>query len=95
MCIRDSIKPRALGGRAGIGRILKHRAGIGRHAQALGGDQVDIRLPFGHTPYLNSIKTSQPDGRYRAIGYNSEVRLLYPLLVNEMFIHLILSLIHI
>ena len=39
--------------------------------------------------YLNSIKTSQPDGRYRAIGYNSEVRLLYPLLVNEMFIHLI------
>ena len=39
--------------------------------------------------YLNSIKTSQPDGKYRAIGYNSEVRLLYPLLVNEMFINLI------
>lgn len=39
--------------------------------------------------YLNSIKTSQLDGRYRAIGYNSEVRLLYPLLVNEMFINLI------
>lgn len=39
--------------------------------------------------YLNSIKTSQRDGRYRAIGYNSEVRLLYPLLVNDMFINLI------
>lgn len=38
--------------------------------------------------YLNSIKTSQPDGRYRAIGYHSEVKLLYPLLANEMFIHL-------
>lgn len=39
--------------------------------------------------YLNSIKTGQPDGKYRAIGYNSEVRLLYPLLLNEMFISLI------
>lgn len=39
--------------------------------------------------YLNSIKTSQPDGRYRSIGYNSEVRLLYPLLLNEMFINLV------
>lgn len=39
--------------------------------------------------YLDSIKTSQPDGRYRAIGYNYEVKLLYPLLVNEMFIDLI------
>ncbi len=39
--------------------------------------------------YLNSLKTSQPDGKYRSIGYNSEVRLLYPLLLNEMFIDLI------
>ncbi len=39
--------------------------------------------------YLNSIKTSQADGKYRAIGYNSEVRLLYPLLLNEMFINLV------
>lgn len=39
--------------------------------------------------YLNSIKTSQPDGKYRAIGYNSEVRLLYPLLINKTFINLI------
>jgi len=39
--------------------------------------------------YLNSIKTSQTDGKYRAIGYNSEVRLLYPLLLNEMFINLV------
>lgn len=39
--------------------------------------------------YLNSINTSQPDGKYRAIGYNSEVRLLYPLLLNEMFINLV------
>ena len=39
--------------------------------------------------YLDSIKTGQPDGKYRAIGYNSEVKLLYPLLINEMFINLI------
>lgn len=39
--------------------------------------------------YLNSIKTSQPDERYRAIGYNAEVRLLYPLLLNETFINLV------
>lgn len=39
--------------------------------------------------YLNSIKTSQPDGKYRAIGYNPEVRLLYPLLLNEMFVNLV------
>lgn len=39
--------------------------------------------------YLDSLKTSQPDGKYRAIGYNSEVKLLYPLLLNEMFIGLI------
>ncbi len=39
--------------------------------------------------YLRSIKTSQPDGKYRAIGYNSEVRLLYPLLLNETFLNLV------
>ena len=39
--------------------------------------------------YLKSIKTSQPDGKYRAIGYNFEVRLLYPLLLNDMFINLV------
>lgn len=39
--------------------------------------------------YLNSLKTSQPDGKYRSIGYNSEVRLLYPLLISEMFINII------
>lgn len=39
--------------------------------------------------YLNSIITNQPDGKYRAIGYNLEVKLLYPLLLNEMFINLI------
>lgn len=39
--------------------------------------------------YLASIKTSQPDGRYLSLGYSSEVRLLYPLLLNEMFINLV------
>lgn len=39
--------------------------------------------------YLYSIKTSQPDGKYRAVGYNSEVKLLYPLLLNETFIDII------
>lgn len=39
--------------------------------------------------YLNSINTSQPDGRYRAIGYNPEVKLLYPLLLNEEFIRVV------
>lgn len=39
--------------------------------------------------YLDSIKTSQSDGKYRAIGYNYEVKLLYPLLLNEVFINLI------
>lgn len=39
--------------------------------------------------YLDTLKTSQPDGKYRAIGYNSEVRLLYPLLLNETFIELV------
>ncbi len=39
--------------------------------------------------YLNSIKTSQPDGKYVAIGYFYEVRLLYPLLLNELFLNLI------
>ena len=39
--------------------------------------------------YLDSLKTSQPDGKYRVIGYNFEVKLLYPLLLNETFINLI------
>lgn len=39
--------------------------------------------------YLDSLTTNQPDGKYRAIGYNSEVRLLYPLLLNEIFISLV------
>lgn len=39
--------------------------------------------------YLDSLKTSQPDGRYKAVGYNSEVKLLYPLLLNENFISLV------
>lgn len=39
--------------------------------------------------YLKSLGTKQPDGRYRAIGYNNEVRLLYPLLLNDMFINLV------
>lgn len=39
--------------------------------------------------YLKILKTKQPDGRYRAIGYNNEVRLLYPLLLNDMFINLV------
>lgn len=37
--------------------------------------------------YLQSLKTSQPDGRYRPIGYDLEVKLLYPLLTNEIFIN--------
>lgn len=39
--------------------------------------------------YLRNLGTKQPDGRYRAIGYNNEVRLLYPLLLNDMFINLV------
>lgn len=39
--------------------------------------------------YLNSLKTSQTDGKYRAIGYHSEVKLLYPLLLSEIFINLV------
>ena len=39
--------------------------------------------------YLKRLGTKQPDGRYRAIGYNNEVRLLYPLLLNDMFINLV------
>ncbi len=38
--------------------------------------------------YLESLKTSQPDGKYRAIGYRPEVKLLYPLLLSELFINL-------
>lgn len=39
--------------------------------------------------YLQSIKTNQPDGQYRALGYHSEVMLLYPLLLNELFLHVV------
>lgn len=39
--------------------------------------------------FLDSIKTSQLDGKYRSIGYYSEVKLLYPLLLNEVFINII------
>ncbi len=39
--------------------------------------------------YLSSIKTKQSDGRYRAIGYNNEIKLWYPLLLNEQLIFLI------
>ncbi len=39
--------------------------------------------------YLDTLKTAQADERYRAIGYNTEVRLLYPLLLNEEFINLV------
>ncbi len=37
--------------------------------------------------YLQTLKTSQPDGRYRPIGYDLEIKLLYPLLTNEIFIN--------
>lgn len=39
--------------------------------------------------YLNSIKTNQPDGKYRSIGYTNELKLLYPLLLNKVFIDFI------
>lgn len=39
--------------------------------------------------YLSTLKVSQPDGKYRAIGYNTEVRLMYPLLLNETFLNLV------
>lgn len=39
--------------------------------------------------YLSSLKTNQPDGIYRSIGYNDMVKLLYPLLLNDVFINLI------
>lgn len=39
--------------------------------------------------YLETLKTSHQDGRYRGIGYNFEVRLLYPLLLSEMFINVV------
>ncbi len=39
--------------------------------------------------YLDSVRTKQADGKYRVIGYQREVKLLYPLLLNEMFINLI------
>lgn len=39
--------------------------------------------------YLNTIKTSQQDQKYRALGYNSEIRLMYPLLLNDTFFSLV------
>lgn len=39
--------------------------------------------------YLDRLKTEQLDGRYRVIGYNSEVRLLNPLLQNHVFVNLV------
>lgn len=39
--------------------------------------------------YIDTLKTAQADKRYRAIGYNTEVRLLYPLLLNEEFVNLV------
>lgn len=39
--------------------------------------------------YLNSLKVSQPEGRYVSESYNDVVRLLYPLLLDEMFINLV------
>ena len=37
--------------------------------------------------YLHTLQTSQPDGKYRPIGYDLEVKLLYPLLINDIFIN--------
>lgn len=39
--------------------------------------------------YLDTLKVSQTDGRYRSIGYNTEVRLLYPILLQESFITIV------
>ena len=39
--------------------------------------------------YLSRIRTKQKDGRYRSIGYPSEIKLWYPLLLNEQFIDLV------
>ena len=39
--------------------------------------------------YLSRVRTSQKDGRYRAIGYHNEIKLWYPLLLNEQFIDLV------
>lgn len=39
--------------------------------------------------YLSRVKTSQKDGRYRAIGYHNEIKLWYPLLLSEQFIDLV------
>lgn len=41
--------------------------------------------------YLNTLKTDQSDGRYKSISYTSEVKLLYPLLLNKKFINLVNS----
>lgn len=39
--------------------------------------------------YLETLTISQSDGIYITNGYNFEVKLLYPLLLNEMFIDLV------
>ena len=39
--------------------------------------------------YLSRVKTSQKDGRYRAIGYFNEIKLWYPILLNEQFINIV------
>ena len=39
--------------------------------------------------YLSRVKTSQKDGRYRAIGYFNEIKLWYPILLNEQFIKIV------
>ena len=39
--------------------------------------------------YLSRIRTKQKDGRYRSIGYPSEIKLWYPLLLNVQFIDLV------
>ena len=39
--------------------------------------------------YLSRVRTSQKDGRYRAIGYHNEIKLWYPLLLSEQFVDLV------
>lgn len=39
--------------------------------------------------YLSRVKTNQKDGRYRAIGYFNEIKLWYPILLNEQFINIV------
>lgn len=39
--------------------------------------------------YVNTIVTAQKDGKYRSIGYQPEVQLFYPLLMNKTFLNTI------